>query len=289
MQKTFTAFTIVDNEETAYALSEHLEMSDPAPCGVGTFEIEDGSGLWEIGAYFTKEPDDTSLKLLAELYNAKPFKVSEVEDTDWVAQVQRELTPVTAEKFFVYGKHDADKLPKTSIGIKIEAAVAFGTGHHGTTKGCLLAMQSLARTGFKPDRVADVGCGTGILAIGAAKLWRCPVLASDMDPIAVQTANENIEANSVQPYVKTRIAMGTQHPLYRQQTFDLVVANILAKPLKALAPDLRRCLAPGGHVILSGILLRQGADVIQMYRSWGMNLVEKFELEGWGTYLLQAH
>jgi ribosomal protein L11 methyltransferase len=289
MQKTFTAFTIVDNEATAYALSEHLEECDPAPTGVGTFEIEDGSGLWEIGAYFTKEPDDTSLKLLAELYNAKPFKVSEVEDTDWVAQVQRELTPVTADKFFVYGQHDADKLPKTSIGIKIEAAVAFGTGHHGTTKGCLLAMQSLARTGFKPDRVADVGCGTGILAIGAAKLWRCPVLATDMDPIAVKTANENIEANSVQPYVKTRVAMGTQHPLYRQQTFDLVVANILAKPLKALAPDVRRCLAPEGYVILSGILLRQGADVIQMYRSWNMHLVEKFELEGWGTYLLQAH
>lgn len=289
MCKTYTAFTTVDSEVVAYTLSEHLNAINPQPSGVGTFEIEDGSGYWEIGAYFTESPDTTALSILSTLYNARPFVVSELEDKDWVTEVQRELTPVPAGKFFVYGAHDVEKLPMTSTGIRIEAAVAFGTGHHGTTKGCLLAMQNLHLRGFNPNKVADIGCGTGILAIGAAKLWHCFVHASDMDPIAVRTSQENVRINGMNNHVRTFVATGTKHQIFHQSCqYNLVVANILAKPLKNLAPEVAHIISKKGYVILSGILVEQGKDVLQMYRGWKMSLVKKIELNGWVTLILQA-
>lgn len=286
MQHTYTAFTIVPSEALAYALSEHLELMSAPPTGVGTFEIEDGSGLWEIGAYFSEAPDETALAVLAKLYQAKPFEVSQLDDKDWVAQVQRELTPVAAGRFFVHGAHDADKLPDSAIGIKMEAAVAFGTGHHGTTRGCLLALQQLFQDGVRPRYIADIGCGTGILSIGAVKLWRCPILATDMDLIAVRTAQENSRANGVHHFIRMRVCTGTNHPLYHMRTYDLVVANILAQPLKRLAPDVCRLVTSGGHVILSGILLRQGQGVVDVYEAWGMRVVHTIKLDGWVTYVL---
>ena len=159
---TYTALTTLTGKDQAYALAEALENLDPEPTGVGVFEIEDGSGLWEIGAYFIDEPDDVELTLMAAAFGAKPFVVSEIPETDWVAHVKRELSPVVAGRFFVYGSHDADKIPEGSEPLLIEAAMAFGTGHHGTTLGCLRALDRIANNGFVGKNVVDIGCGTAV-------------------------------------------------------------------------------------------------------------------------------
>ena len=169
MMPTWTAFTKIDDKTRAEALGEAMEELEPEPTGVGVFEIEDGSGLWEIGGYFIEAPNEVELALLSAAYHAQGFVVSEVPDTDWVDKVRRELTPVVAGRFFVYGSHDADKIPEGSEPLLIEAAMAFGTGHHGTTQGCLEALDRLAGEGFVGRSVADIGCGTAVLAMGAAR------------------------------------------------------------------------------------------------------------------------
>jgi ribosomal protein L11 methyltransferase len=181
---TYSALTTLDTREPAEALAEAMEGFLPEPVGVGVFEIEDGSGRFEVGIYFEEEPGDTELALMAAIYGARPFVVSEIPETDWVAHVRRELQPVEAGRFFVYGSHDADKVPAGRVALLIEAAMAFGTGHHGTTKGCLLALDRLDRAGFKGQNVADIGCGTAVLAMAAAAIWGREVIASDIDPTA---------------------------------------------------------------------------------------------------------
>lgn len=140
---TWTALTTLSAKDSAEALGEALENIDPAPTGVGVFKMEDGSGLWEVGGYFTEMPDDIALAILAAAHGAKPFAVSELPETDWVAHVRRELHPVQAGRFFLHGSHDAGSVPEDAIPLLIEAAMAFGTGHHGTTKGCLEAVDRL--------------------------------------------------------------------------------------------------------------------------------------------------
>ena len=162
---TFTALTTLVGKDAAEALGEAMEALWPEPTGVGVFEIEDGSGLWEVGGYFEEQPDDTELALLAAAYGARPFAISEIPETDWVAKVRRELVPVEAGRFFVYGSHDADKVPEGCEPLLIEAAMAFGTGHHGTTLGCLRALDGLATEGFVGQSVLDMGCGTAVLAM----------------------------------------------------------------------------------------------------------------------------
>ena len=173
---TFTALTTLTAKAQAEALGEAMERLIPEPTGIGVFEMEDGSGLWEVGGYFTEAPDEAGLALLAAMHEAKPFVVSEVPETDWVAHVRRELAPVEAGRFFVYGSHDADKLPADKIPLLIEAAMAFGTGHHGTTLGCLKALDHLLDEGFRGEKVADIGCGTAVLAMAAARVlgWHHP-------------------------------------------------------------------------------------------------------------------
>jgi len=255
---------------------------------VGVFEIEDGSGLFEVGGYFTEKPDGVALSLLAASHGARDFAVSKVEDRDWVAQVQRELTPVRAGRFFVHGAHDADKVPMNAIPLRIEAAMAFGTGHHGTTKGCLLSMERLAKRGLVAGRTADIGCGTGVLAMGAAALWRKLVIATDIDPIAVATARENARANGLSPWIRTGQAAGLNSPLLAGAApFDLILANILARPLKRLAPDIAGATAPGGIAILSGLLWQQAPGVEAVYAGWGFKRVHSMTLGEWTTLTLK--
>jgi len=194
---TFTAFTKTKGKAPAEAIGEALEFLDPEPTGVGVFEIEDGSGLWEVGAYFTEAPDEIALALLAKANDAPDFVISELPETDWVAKVRRDLAPVEAGRFFVYGSHDADKLPADKIGLLIEAAMAFGTGHHGTTLGCLKALDRLLAEGKSFDMVADIGCGTAVLAMAAAKISDKTVYASDIDEVAVEVAQSNVDANDL--------------------------------------------------------------------------------------------
>ena len=288
MPRTWTAFTKLDDKDRAEALGEALEDLDPAPTGVGVFEIEDGTGTWEVGGYFVEAPDDIELALVAAAYDAPEFVVSEVPDQDWVDKVRRELTPVEAGRFFVYGSHDADKIPEGAEPLLIEAAMAFGTGHHGTTLGCLRALDRLATGGFTGRSVADIGCGTAVLAMGAARIWPDPVIASDIDEVAVEVAEANVRANALEGKVTCVVAAGFDNPeLAARATFDLVFANILKQPLIDLAPHMASHLGDGGYAILSGILTRQADEVVEVYLQNGINLVHREEIGDWVTLTLR--
>ncbi|MEM7508446.1 MAG: 50S ribosomal protein L11 methyltransferase [Pseudomonadota bacterium] len=283
-----TAFTTLSGRGPAEALGEAMEGLDPAPTGVGVFELEDGSGLWEVGGYFTGRPDEVGLALLATVHNARAFAVSRLDDPDWVAQVRRELTPVEAGRFVVHGGHDTHRVPSNRIGLCIEAAMAFGTGHHGTTRGCLLLLDRLARRGYRPRRVVDIGCGTGVLAMAAAALWRIPAVASDIDPVASATARENLRANRLHPWVRSGRVVGTRADLVRQAApYDLTFANILAAPLKRLAPEMASVLAPGGHAILSGLLTHQAPGVAAVYKGHCFVVEETLTLGEWTSLCLR--
>ncbi|MGC1503955.1 MAG: 50S ribosomal protein L11 methyltransferase [Sulfitobacter sp.] len=285
---TFTALTTLEGRDAAYALGEAMERLMPEPTGVGVFEMEDGSGLWEVGGYFEDTPDDTALAVLAAAMGAKSFVVSELPETDWVAHVRRELAPVQAGRFFVYGSHDADKVPEDCEPLLIEAAMAFGTGHHGTTLGCLRALDRLATDGFAGKNVVDVGCGTAVLAMAAARIWPETVLASDIDEVAVEVAEANVVANGLVGQVICVEAAGFDHTdLAAAAPFDLVFANILKGPLIALAPDMAAALQPAGYAILSGILNEQADEVIAVYARSGVNLIHRESIVDWTTLTLQ--
>lgn len=284
---TYTALTTLPRKEAAEALGEALEGLEPNPTGVGVFEMEDGSGLWEVGGYFEAPPDGVALALLAAAHGAKDFAVSELPETDWVAEVRRELHPVTAGRFFVYGSHDADKLPDDAVGLLIEAAMAFGTGHHGTTQGCLEALDALISEGFVAHNTVDIGCGTAVLALAAAKTWPETVLASDIDQVAVDVARANAAANGLTDRVICVEAAGFEHrELSEKAPFDLIFANILKGPLIDLAPAMAQHSAKGGRVILSGLLIAQADDVIAAYVEAGFSLVRRAELGDWATLTL---
>jgi len=285
---TYTAFTKLIGKAAGEALGEALENIVPEPTGVGVFEIEDGSGLWEVGAYFVEAPDEIGLALLAKMHDAPDFVISELPDTDWVAKVRRDLSPVEAGRFFVYGSHDADKLPTDKIGLLIEAAMAFGTGHHGTTLGCLSAFDKLLADGKSFEKVADIGCGTAVLAMAAAHFTDAPVLASDIDQVAVDVAEANARANDMAGRLSCVEAAGFDHPdLKAAAPYDLIFANILKGPLIALAPDMAAHAASGGHVILSGILNPQAGGVVRAYVDAGFTLVDQSEFGEWTTLVLQ--
>lgn len=285
---TFTVLTTLTGKAKAEALGDAMERLTPEPTGVGVFEVEDGSGLWEVGGYFTEAPDEAGLALLAAMHEAKPFAVSELPETDWVAHVRRELAPVEAGRFFVYGSHDADKVPGDKIPLLIEAAMAFGTGHHGTTLGCLRALDHLIDTGFTGAKVADIGCGTAVLAMAAARVWDGQFMASDIDQVAVEVAEANLKANDMGGQVTCLEAAGFDHPdLKAVAPYDLIFANILKGPLVALSPDIAANLRKDGFAILSGILNEQADDVIAVDAENGLALRRRDEIGEWTTLLLQ--
>jgi ribosomal protein L11 methyltransferase len=285
---TFSALTTVAGQPAAEALAAALERMDPAPDGVGVFEIEDGSGQWEVGAYFSAAPDGAVLMLLAAAFGAADFAVSDLPEIDWVAKVRRELHPVRAGRFFVHGPHDADRVPAGVVALQIEATVAFGTGHHGTTQGCLRALDRLVAAGFAPARVADVGCGTAVLAMAAARvLPGARVLASDIDAVAVEVAAANVAINGLGGRVECLEAPGLDHPrLAAAAPFGLIFANILKGPLIDLAPSIAAHLEPGGMAILSGLLTVQAEAVADAYGAAGCALAAREDLGEWTTLVL---
>ena len=286
---TFTALTTLPGEDAALALAGALEKLEPQPTGVGVFEIEDGSELWEVGAYFLEPPPAVMLDVLAMAFGAKPFVVSELPEVDWVAKVRRELAPVEAGRFFVYGSHDADKVPAGRTALQIEATVAFGTGHHGTTLGCLRAFDRLVDQGFAPGRVADIGCGTAVLAMAAAAILPdAVVIASDIDQVAVDVARANVEINGMQGRVECLEAAGFAHPrLAAVAPYDLIFANILKGPLVELAPDMARNTANGGIIILSGLLVVQAESILAAYIAQGFVLQHREDLGEWSALTLR--
>ena len=285
---TYTALTTLPGKSQAEALGEALEALEPAPTGVGVFEVEDGKGIWEVGGYFLDQPNDIDLALLSAAFGAGAFVVSEVPDQDWVAKVRRELPPVEAGRFFVYGSHDAALLPKGRIGLLIEAAMAFGTGHHGTTLGCLRAYDRLLDDGQTFNNVLDLGCGTAVLAMSAARMGAANVLASDIDPVAVEVAVANVKANGLVGRVDCVESIGFDSPVVRAGApFDLIFANILKGPLIELAPDMAAHLTAGGMAILSGLLVEQADEIVEVYQGQGLALETREDLGEWSALTLR--
>ncbi len=285
---TYTALTTLDGGDAAEALGEALEKLDPAPTGVGVFEIEDGSDLWEVGAYFMEPPSEAILEVFALAFGAKTFVISEVPEIDWVAHVRRELPPVEAGRFFVYGSHDADKVPAGRVALQIEATVAFGTGHHGTTLGCLRAFDRLLAAGVGPQNVADIGCGTAVLALAAAAtLPDARIIASDIDQVAVEVAQANVGINGLSGRIACYEAAGFAHPdIARAAPFDLVFANILKGPLLELAPAMAAHIAPAGRAILSGLLVVQAEAITAAYEAAGFALEAREDLGEWSALVM---
>ena len=282
---TYTALTTLPGEAPAQALAEALE--ELGTLGVGVFEIEDGSGLWEVGGYFDAPPDAVALALLAAAHGAREFAVSELPEIDWVAQVKRELAPVEAGRFWLYGSHDAGSVPAGRVALLIEAAMAFGTGHHDTTRGCLLALEGLLQAGVTARQVADIGCGTAVLAMAAARVWpEARVVASDIDPVAVEVAEANLSVNGMAGRVEGVTAAGFDAPALAGP-FDLVFANILMGPLIDLAPALAAHLAPGGRAILSGLLQSQAGAVLAAQEAAGLVLEQRLDCGDWAVLVLR--
>ena len=285
---TFTALTTLPGKINASDLGDALERLTPQPIGVGVFELEDGSELWEVGAYFSEKPDDISLALLAAVFQAEEFKISELPQIDWVSKVQRSLKPVVAGRFFVYGSHDSDKVPPDCESLLIEASMAFGTGHHGTTKGCLLALEQLIKVGFKAKNVIDVGCGTAVLAMAAARIFSANVIASDIDSVAHSVAKMNIIANGLDQNIQCFEASGFAHEQIKTKNpFDLIFANILLAPLLGLATDISKYSLSGGYVVLSGILSEQAELVVKKYTVVGFSLSNQIEIGEWVTIIFR--
>ena len=259
-----------------------FEITPPLPQAVLTAE-EPFKDARVVEALYDVMPDGDLLSKLV----GKEVRVELLPDTDWIKLSQEGLPPVRAGRFFVYGAHDAGLVPPGVIPIRIEAGLAFGTGHHETTALCLAALSELAkRRAYR--NVLDLGCGTGLLAIGAAKLWRRHVTASDIDPIAVEVTRENAVANGEGPRVTAWMADGPTHPaLFRAAPFDLILANILAGPLTRLAPSIARVLAPGGTLVLSGLLKWQENLVLAFYRPHGLTLRATRRDGSWSALILE--
>jgi ribosomal protein L11 methyltransferase len=281
------------SEPEANRLAEAIAADD----GLAAFSLDLNDlqpGRWTVTLYLPEAPDTGLRRALAAAArralgpDAPDFAYAELAEEDWVAKSLAGLAPVRAGRFLVHGAHDRDKRKPNDVAIEIEAGQAFGTGHHGTTAGCLAAIDRLVRMrGFR--RVLDLGTGSGVLAIALARTLHGTVLASDIDPIAVAVARGNARLNGVGGRVRAVTAAGlSRHVFAEAGPFDLIVANILAGPLVALSHAIRARLAPGGMVVLSGLLPEQRARIVAAYRTQGLRLVRSSVLDGWLTLTLRS-
>ena len=280
----------IGSEQSARRVVDLLtESFFEGQAAIAAFERSDGR--WGITVHFAEAPDQTSIRELVGIAAgddvARDITFDTVKAKDWVKATLEELVPVRAGRFVVHGHHDRSKVPSNKLGIEIEAALAFGTGHHGTTRGCLLLLDHVLKARH-PARVLDLGTGTGVLAIAAAKALHCKVLASDIDPLSVRVARDNARLNGTGNLVETIRATGFSAPQFAKHgPFDLVLANILANPLRQMATPMARHLAPSALVILSGLLPYQAQGVIAAYRARGLVLLGHLRIEGWSSLLMR--
>ncbi|MGF9563952.1 50S ribosomal protein L11 methyltransferase [Neorhizobium sp. JUb45] len=260
---------------------------------VGTTEIDEKKDIWEASVYMLAEDEaEVHERIRDALSEEFPDAVIEREiipDIDWIAKSLEGLKPVRAGRFLVHGSHDRDKVRSGDIAIEIDAGQAFGTGHHGTTAGCLETIERVLNA-ENPRNALDLGTGSGVLAIAVRKLRpMIPVLATDIDPVAVRVARENVRRNGIASGIALETAPGFHSPAFdRYGPFDLIIANILARPLIKMAPQLVNHLSPGGSVILSGILAEQRWKVISAYSGAGLAHVRTIWRNGWVTIHLSS-
>jgi ribosomal protein L11 methyltransferase len=288
--------TLVSDEKRARAVADLIvESFEPAQAASTAFEIEEpwtGAGkAWLVEAYFGFEPDEDEIRALiavaADEETARSVTFGVTEKSDWVTNALAGLHPVRAGRFLVHGAHDRARVHANDIGVEIEAGLAFGTGHHGTTRGCLVHFDCLLKR-RRPGRVLDVGCGAGVLAIAAAKVLRRKVWLGDMDPVAVEVANANARVNGVGRHCRAIVSRGVENRLLREGApYDVVFANILAKPLRLLAPSLATVTASDGEAIVSGLLLPDVPGVLASWREQGFFLAGRTDLEGWASLRLR--
>ena len=281
---------LLTDEGSARAMTDLLgEMFDPTQTAVAAFEAEDGR-TWRLEAYFADAPDEAWVRdLIRPVVGAQADVATfeTIDQQDWVRASLEGLKPVRAGRFLVHGAHDRETIRTNDLAIEIEAALAFGTGHHGTTLGCLRALADVLKRG-RPAEVLDVGTGTGILAFAAAKALHRPVIAGDLDPEAVLTAKGNARLNGLGGLVRLYIGSGVRHASAdRSRRFDVVFANILARPLKRLAPSLTATVADRGVLVLSGLIERDVPGVLSTYRHRGFHLARHGLIEGWATLVLK--
>ncbi|HEV7876860.1 50S ribosomal protein L11 methyltransferase [Bradyrhizobium sp.] len=282
-------FAIGDERAARRVVDLLNESFEEGQAAVAAFERPDGT--WDVSLHFSEAPDQASIRGLVALAAggdiAQHITFDIVEAKDWVKASLEDLVPVPAGRFIVHGRHDRARVPPNKLGIEIEAALAFGTGHHGTTRGCLLLLGQVLRS-RQPIRVLDLGTGTGVLAIAAAKALRRRVLASDIDPVSVHVARDNAGLNGAGNLVEAICATGFSAPQFAiRGPFDLVLANILANPLRQMATPMAAHLAPSASVIFSGLLPHQAQGVIAAYRARGLILRRHLIVEGWSSLLMQ--
>ncbi|WP_420549778.1 50S ribosomal protein L11 methyltransferase [Curvivirga sp.] len=280
----------VDTEDAAEIFATALENFVFA---AAAFEVLPDIGPWRYEGYIDGLPDHDSLVSTIALASIQAgvkepdFTCLPLPDKDWVAENQKSFNEIEAGRFFIYPSVYEGIVPSGSWPLKIDAATAFGTGEHATTKGCLMAISDLSKY-FKPENPLDLGCGTGILAMGMAKAWRIPVFASDIDPEAVRVTNYNARLNQLQDYVTAVTSAGfRQRALSDRAPYDLIVANILANPLRKMSKDLASRVETGGYIILSGLLNSQETAVLRAYRQQNVTLEKRYRIDGWSALLLR--
>ena len=283
------SFAIGDEQAARGVVDVLTEIFCEGEAAVAAFERPGGS--WDITLHFAQAPDRALLREIVARQAGKEIADTIAFDTiearDWVKTSLESLVPVPAGRFVVHGAHDRARLPANKLNIEIEAALAFGTGHHGTTRGCLLLLDHLLKA-YRPQRLLDLGTGTGVLAIAAAKALRRTVLASDIDVPSVRLARENARLNAAGNFLHVIRAASFSAPEFAALgPFDLVLANILANPLRQLAQPMSRYLAPGALVVLSGLLTPQVGSVIAAYRARGLVPLRHLAIDGWSSLLLR--
>ncbi|MDO8900285.1 MAG: 50S ribosomal protein L11 methyltransferase [Phenylobacterium sp.] len=271
-------------EAAAEAIDAHLGLEAVT---YSILEEDEDRDVWRIDAFPTETVEADALRQVLGEYDGLSVSTEVLADADWLAMALSGLPPVRAGRFFIYGAHDRGLAPVNAVNLRIEAGAAFGTGHHGTTVGCLLAYDALLKRG-RYDRVLDVGAGTGVLAIAAAKTGSPVAVGTDIDRPSVRISRENAVLN--QARARFVHASGLGHRLVRAHApYDLVFANILAAPLVMLSQDIKGALRPGGVAILSGLLRSQARRVLAAYRSRGFILVRRLNRDAWSTLVLRRN
>ncbi len=288
---TQTRLFISATTAEASRLFAALEMEfEEDGCPIAIVDLDETLGIREVSLYADDDVDAVERRMRAVVDTipvSGQIGHEKLPDIDWVTKSLEGLKPVRAGRFLVHGAHDRGQRRAGDIAIEIEAGLAFGTGHHGTTSGCLDMLERVIRR-ERPANALDLGAGSAVLAIAVARLARIPVLATDIDPVAVGVAADNVKLNRVSAFVETRIAPGFHDPIFAARApFDLIVANILARPLMILAPEMAKYISPGGSIVLSGILERQRNAVLAAYCNQKFRHIRTLARGGWVTFHLK--